>query len=94
MAGVRRASRRVPVRRDGVRRPDRPERGDTLLLYTDGLIEGTGDLEAGLAALGSHARTLRSRTTEVLAERLVELLRADARHLDDTLVLAARRVGD
>ncbi|WNI27783.1 SpoIIE family protein phosphatase [Streptomyces sp. ITFR-6] len=68
----------------------RIEPGDTLVLYTDGLIENPRrDIGDGLALLIRHAATLRSRA--LVADRFVaELLRLPEDRRDDVAVIAFR----
>ncbi|UWE09596.1 SpoIIE family protein phosphatase [Actinacidiphila bryophytorum] len=66
--------------------------GDTLLLYTDGLIEVPGtDLTEGMAALAEHAEQARLRglPLETLCERL---LAAAADRRDDAAVIGFRPI--
>jgi PAS domain-containing protein len=65
--------------------------GDTLVLYSDGLIEGTRDLDRGLADLQRAAATLVAEPPARMVERLVcepASVAAD----DDRVALALRRV--
>jgi len=64
--------------------------GDTLLAYTDGLVEGRGDLVEGMAALLRAVSRGRPDPS-----RLAEVLTAGATHADDTLqvILTRRRAG-
>lgn len=62
----------------------------TLLLYTDGLIERSGeDLDRGLARLRQHAAAL---TREPLAVFCDELLASLARDSNDDIALLALRL--
>lgn len=67
--------------------------GDTLLLYTDGLIEGTRDVQAGLDALASAATAMSHVGVQEMADRLLVELPTCARNQDDCLVLALRHDG-
>ncbi len=66
-------------------------RGDTLLLYTDGLVEAHRDIVDGLDRLPQVARALRMRDVHVLAEQTAATMLRGAVRRDDTLVVAARR---
>jgi sigma-B regulation protein RsbU (phosphoserine phosphatase) len=66
--------------------------GSTLLLYTDGLVERTRNIDAGMAALATAAACRRDLAPEALCERLVEEMAAGARYTDDVAVIALRRV--
>lgn len=59
--------------------------GDTLIAYTDGLVEHHGDLAAGMTAL------LRAATTHPDPARLAHHLTVNATHPDDTLQLRITR---
>jgi serine phosphatase RsbU (regulator of sigma subunit) len=65
--------------------------GDTLLLYTDGLVEAHRDVVEGLDRLPEVARALRLRPAAVLAEQTAATMLRGAVRRDDTLVVAARR---
>jgi len=67
------------------------ERAETLVLYTDGLIEATRDIVAGLDALQAAASETAGYPTRHLARALVERALADAARHDDTLALVLRR---
>ncbi|WP_432510839.1 SpoIIE family protein phosphatase [Kineococcus sp. SYSU DK001] len=65
------------------------EAGDTVLFYTDGLVERRGeDLDVGLERLRRHAADLVGSTPDALCEALVERL-ADGRE-DDVALLVLR----
>jgi serine phosphatase RsbU (regulator of sigma subunit) len=64
--------------------------GDTVLLYTDGLVEARRDIVAGMEQLPRHAGMLRTRPAEAMAQRLAELMLDGATRRDDTLLLALR----
>ncbi|SFW67576.1 PP2C family protein-serine/threonine phosphatase [Amycolatopsis australiensis] len=66
--------------------------GDTLLLYTDGLIEGRRDLDEGLGRLLAQARAHARHPTGTLPAELVTRMHDVVLHADDTVVLAIRRV--
>jgi anti-sigma regulatory factor (Ser/Thr protein kinase) len=67
------------------------DRSDTVIFYTDGLIEATKDILKGLDDLASFAReTLRYPATN-LARALVERSQAGAIRNDDSLALVLRR---
>ena len=67
------------------------DRADTLVLYTDGLIESTRDIVAGLDALRAAASETAGYPTRHLARALVDRALADATRHDDTLTLVLRR---
>jgi len=69
----------------------RLERSDTLLLYTDGLIESTKNVVDGLRQLTTAAQETASYPAEQLARTLVDRTLADAQRRDDTLALVLRR---
>jgi serine phosphatase RsbU (regulator of sigma subunit)/PAS domain-containing protein len=64
--------------------------GDTVLLYSDGLIERRDrDLDEGVAELGSVLTELRDRPLDDLCDRLLERLVVDD-HEDDIAIIAVR----
>lgn len=65
--------------------------GDTVLLYTDGLIESTKDVVQGLEMLTRITPELRHLPAGDLAQQVVGRMLADATRRDDTLALALRR---
>jgi PAS domain S-box-containing protein len=66
-------------------------RGDTLLMFTDGLVERRGeDLEVSEDRLREACRTVRPGQSDEELDRLAELLRDPTRD-DDVAVLAVRR---
>jgi serine phosphatase RsbU (regulator of sigma subunit) len=67
--------------------------GDTLLLYTDGLVEGHRDIVTGMDRLPEVARALRTRSAAALARRTADLMLDGATRRDDALVVAVRRQG-
>jgi serine phosphatase RsbU (regulator of sigma subunit)/anti-sigma regulatory factor (Ser/Thr protein kinase) len=67
------------------------ERSDTVVLYTDGLIEATKDIEAGLDALCEAGREVAAYPAGSLAQALVERALAGAQRRDDTVALVLRR---
>jgi serine phosphatase RsbU (regulator of sigma subunit) len=69
------------------------EPGDTLVLYTDGMVDGTRDIIEGLAVLRSSATALRARDIDGWARGLLQaVLPADVASGDATL-LAVRLNG-
>jgi sigma-B regulation protein RsbU (phosphoserine phosphatase) len=66
--------------------------GDTLLLYTDGLVESRKDLDEGQARLLPLARALRARPAAVLPRELVSRMHEVVHYADDTVVIALRRI--
>jgi anti-sigma regulatory factor (Ser/Thr protein kinase) len=67
------------------------DRADTLIIYTDGLIEATKDIVQGLEDLATAARATASYPATSLARALVERQLADASRHDDSLALVLRR---
>lgn len=67
------------------------EIGETLLLYTDGLVEARKDMLQGLEALVTHAGRAGKLPTRELPAVLVARMLAGAQRRDDTLALALRR---
>jgi serine phosphatase RsbU (regulator of sigma subunit)/anti-sigma regulatory factor (Ser/Thr protein kinase) len=68
------------------------EPGESLLLYTDGLVERRGEhIEIGLARLEAAARSLRDLPVHEICADLATELRADGEHADDVVVLVVRR---
>jgi sigma-B regulation protein RsbU (phosphoserine phosphatase) len=70
----------------------RLERGHTLLLYTDGLVERTRNIDAGMDALAAAAAGLGDCDPDVLCDRLLAQLGGDARYHDDVALIALRRM--
>jgi serine phosphatase RsbU (regulator of sigma subunit)/anti-sigma regulatory factor (Ser/Thr protein kinase) len=66
-------------------------RSDTVIFYTDGLIESTKDIVKGLDALGRHARETASYPATSLARALVDRALEGAVRNDDSLALVLRR---
>ena len=66
-------------------------RADTLVLYTDGLIEGTKDIVAGLEALSRFALETSTYPAGQQARVLVERALTGAARRDDSLALVLRR---
>ncbi len=64
--------------------------GDVLLLYTDGLVESTRDILAGLERLAEAARASAALATAELPGSIVRAILGDQGHRDDTLALALR----
>lgn len=65
---------------------------DTLVLYTDGLVEAGKDILAGMEALIGHARNVAHLPAEELADELVRRSLQGAARRDDTLALVLRRL--
>ncbi len=65
--------------------------GDTLLLYTDGLVESRKDIDEGQARLLPLAREHRARPAADLAGELVARMHEVVAYADDTVVIALRR---
>jgi serine phosphatase RsbU (regulator of sigma subunit) len=68
------------------------ERGTTVLLFTDGLVERRGtDLDTGLARLVDVARELAGQPLDELCDDLIERLVQG--HPEDDVALVALRLG-
>jgi serine phosphatase RsbU (regulator of sigma subunit)/anti-sigma regulatory factor (Ser/Thr protein kinase) len=67
------------------------DRSETLILYTDGLIEATKDILQGLADLADAARHTAGYPATSMARALVERQLADAARHDDSLAVVLRR---
>lgn len=67
------------------------EPGDTLLLYTDGLVESRKDIDEGQARLLALAEANRTCPAAVLPREMVTRMHDVVLHADDTVVLALRR---
>jgi serine phosphatase RsbU (regulator of sigma subunit)/anti-sigma regulatory factor (Ser/Thr protein kinase) len=67
------------------------DRSDTIVLYTDGLIEATKDIEEGLAGLQAAGREVAAYPAGSLAQALVERALEGAERRDDTLTVVLRR---
>ncbi|MGW5719890.1 PP2C family protein-serine/threonine phosphatase [Amycolatopsis sp. NPDC003865] len=65
--------------------------GDTLLLYTDGLVESRKDIDEGQARLLPLARELRARPAAVLPRELVGRMHEVVTYADDTVAIIVRR---
>lgn len=65
--------------------------GDTVLLYTDGLVESRKDVDEGQARLLTLAERLGARPAAGLPRELVTRMHDVVLHADDTVVLALRR---
>lgn len=65
--------------------------GDTLLLYTDGVVEAGEDLDQGLSLLSAAGRRLRSRSLDEVLDGILTAVRAEGDLRDDALLLAVRR---
>jgi PAS domain S-box-containing protein len=69
------------------------EPGDTVLLYTDGLVEARKDIVAGIDALVTELGSLGDLPVDAMTEELVKRALAGAERRDDTLALVVRRGG-
>ncbi|MGI8794466.1 MAG: ATP-binding SpoIIE family protein phosphatase, partial [Acidimicrobiales bacterium] len=67
------------------------DRQDTLILYTDGLIEAKKDIVQGLARLSSAALATADYPANAMARALVDRQLEDALRTDDSLALIVRR---
>ncbi len=67
------------------------DRNDTIVLYTDGLIESTKDVLVGLDNLTRAAREIAQYPSTHVARALVERSLSGAMRRDDSLALALRR---
>ncbi|HEX3542077.1 MAG TPA: SpoIIE family protein phosphatase [Acidimicrobiales bacterium] len=67
------------------------DRSDTVIFYTDGLIEATKDIISGLDKLAHSAEDTARYPAAALARALVERSLADAVRNDDSLALVLRR---
>jgi serine phosphatase RsbU (regulator of sigma subunit)/anti-sigma regulatory factor (Ser/Thr protein kinase) len=67
------------------------DRSDTLVMYTDGLVEAGKDIVAGLAALERAVRQTASYPAAQMARLLVERALAGAERQDDALAVVLRR---
>ncbi|MER6798220.1 PP2C family protein-serine/threonine phosphatase, partial [Amycolatopsis mediterranei] len=65
--------------------------GDTVLLYTDGLVESRKDVDEGQSRLLKLAEAHRIRPVAGLPRELVTRMHDVVLHADDTVVLALRR---
>lgn len=65
---------------------------ETLVLYTDGVVETDKDIVAGLATLASNAARLRELEAAEMARALLERSLSTGGRRDDSLVLVLRRV--
>jgi serine phosphatase RsbU (regulator of sigma subunit) len=68
--------------------------GDTLVLYTDGLIEAGRDIDEGLETLRTAGHRLAARALDDVLDGMLETVRAQATLRDDTLLLGVRLTGD
>lgn len=64
---------------------------DLLVLYTDGVIETSGDVIAGLEALHEAIRTRRDEPLDRLVHEVLDELLAQGGHSDDAVMLLLRR---
>jgi len=67
------------------------DRSDTVIFYTDGLIEATKDIIKGLESLSRHARETAGYPAASLARVLVDRALSGAVRRDDSLALVLRR---
>ncbi|HVL99905.1 MAG TPA: PP2C family protein-serine/threonine phosphatase [Egibacteraceae bacterium] len=64
---------------------------DLLVLYTDGVIESSGDVIAGLEALHTAVRARRDEPLHLLVRDSLDELLAQGGHTDDAVMLLLRR---
>ncbi len=64
--------------------------GDTLVLYTDGVIEAGRDIDEGLQTLQGAGHRLRHQPLDDLLDGMLDAVRAQAVLRDDALLLAVR----
>lgn len=64
---------------------------DLLVLYTDGVIESSGDVTAGLEALHAAVRARREEPLDRLVRDCLDELLEQAGHTDDAVLLLLRR---
>jgi serine phosphatase RsbU (regulator of sigma subunit)/anti-sigma regulatory factor (Ser/Thr protein kinase) len=67
------------------------ERSDTVILYTDGLVEATKDITVGLETLARAAAETADYPAAQLARALVDRALAGAERRDDSLAVVVRR---
>ncbi len=68
-------------------------RGCALVLYTDGLIERTRNVDEGLPALRDAASRSVGESLDALCEHVLAALAPSSRYRDDVALLALRRMG-
>jgi serine phosphatase RsbU (regulator of sigma subunit) len=68
--------------------------GDTLVLYTDGMIEAGQDIDEGLETLRAAGLRLRERGLDDVLEGMLDTVRSGATLRDDALLLGVRRSVD
>jgi PAS domain S-box-containing protein len=67
--------------------------GDTVLLYTDGLVEARKDIVAGIDSLATELASVGDLPVDAMTDELVKRALAGADRRDDTLALVVRRGG-
>ena len=67
--------------------------GDTLVLYTDGVIEAGPDIDEGMSTLRKAGSRLHGQTMDDLLEGMLDTVRAESALRDDALLLGVRRAG-
>ena len=67
------------------------ERNDSLILYTDGLVEASKDIDTGLKEAARQAALVARYPADLLARALVERMLSRGSRRDDTLALVIRR---
>ena len=65
--------------------------GDSLVLYTDGIVEAGKDMDEGLDVLRAAGEHLRDRPLETVLAGMLDTVRAAAELRDDALLLGVRR---
>jgi len=71
----------------------RLEPEDTLVLYTDGVIEAGSDMDQGFGMLREAGSRLRGRPLDDVLDGMLDTVRAESALRDDALLLGVRRVG-
>lgn len=67
---------------------------DSLVLYTDGIVEAGSDIDEGLDVLRGAGERLRDRPLEDVLAGMLDTVRGAAELRDDALLLGVRRVAD
>ena len=67
--------------------------GDTLVLYTDGMVEAGPDIDEGFSTLRAAGHRHRDRPLDDVLERMLDTVRTEVQLRDDALLLGVRRTG-